>query len=512
MKNKYNILNYIICILIILIIIVASILVTNSNKNNETNNSEQNNNSNQSNNSPSILTISLKGDNNVTIIQGSKYEEPGFTAHDSIEGDLTNSVKTNGTVDTSTIGTYTITYTVINNKGTMMETTRKITVIEDINVLIDYEPMDITNTDITIKIKVTGDAFNSIQDPKGNIIKDKEYSYIVNENGDYSFIIKRIDDTTIEKNIKIDNIDKKKPTGSCISTITNNKTSITVTANDENGINKYKYSYGKEEKELIDNIYTVNQEINITNVTIYDKANNSTTITCKVINDTWPELVSPNYQDHSAKNYKQDNRYNRMNYLIYYPDNLNLQEKHPLVIYLHGYGEFGRDIRNTLKGSSAFANNMKYGRFQQEAIFLAPQCYAGNYKWTTCFNDLKGLIDMVIKDYNVDTNRISMTGHSLGGQAVFDFIATYPGLLAAAAPLSPSYPWNHDYTKMKDMKIAVFIGTEEGLYKTDQPEIEFLQKNGVNLKFYPLQGITHSSQKALFNGTKIIDWLIIQSR
>ena len=62
------------------------------------------------------------------------------------------------------------------------------------------------------------------------------------------------------------------------------------------------------------------------------------------------------------------------------------------------------------------------------------------------------------------------------------------------------------------MKIAVFIGTEEGLYKTDQPEIEFLQKNGVNLKFYPLQGITHSSQKALFNGTKIIDWLIIQSR
>ena len=284
MKNKYNILNYIICILIILIIIVASILVTNSNKNNETNNSEQNNNSNQSNNSPSILTISLKGDNNVTIIQGSKYEEPGFTAHDSIEGDLTNRVITNGTVDTNTIGTYTITYTVINNKGTMMETTRKITVIEDINVLIEYEPMDITNTDITIKIKVTGDAFNSIQDPKGNIIKDKEYSYIVNENGDYSFIIKRIDDTTIEKNIKIDNIDKKKPTGSCISTITNNKTSITVTANDENGINKYKYSYGKEEKELIDNIYTVNQEINITNVTIYDKANNSTTITCKVIN------------------------------------------------------------------------------------------------------------------------------------------------------------------------------------------------------------------------------------
>ena len=105
-----------------------------------------------------------------------------------------------------------------------------------------------------------------------------------------------------------------------------------------------------------------------------------------------------------------------------------------------------------------------------------------------------------------------MSGHSLGGQAVFDFIVAYPGFLAAAAPLSPSYPFNHDYSKMKDLKIAVFLGTEEPLYKRDQPEIEFLQKNGVNLKQFPLQGITHSSQKAFYNGTNIIDWLTSQSK
>ncbi len=105
-----------------------------------------------------------------------------------------------------------------------------------------------------------------------------------------------------------------------------------------------------------------------------------------------------------------------------------------------------------------------------------------------------------------------MTGHSLGGQAVFNFIVAYPGFLAVAAPLSPSYPFNHDYTKMKGLKIAVFLGTKEGLYTQDQPEIEYLQKNGVNLKSFALEGITHSSQKAFFNGTNIIDWMISQSK
>ena len=155
---------------------------------------------------------------------------------------------------------------------------------------------------------------------------------------------------------------------------------------------------------------------------------------------------------------------------------------------------------------------MRLGKFQQQAIFLAPQCASGSKRWTACFSDLKALIDKVVKEYNVDTNKITMAGHSLGGQAVFDFIATYPGFLAAAAPLSPSYPWNHDYSKMKDLKIAVFIGTEEGLYTKDQPEIQFLQQNGVNLKFYPLQGVTHSSQKAFYWETNIIDWLTSQSK
>ena len=510
-KNGNIILNIITTILIVSILSVVIYIITDNKQTTPTKNEE--NKKEEPPVTPSILTITLKGDNNVIVIQGSEYIEPGYTAHDSIEGDLTNRVTTEGVVNTNEIGTYTITYRVSNYAEIKTEKTRTITVIKDLNITTDYNPKDITNEDVTINIKIDGDCLESIKDPNGDISKNKELSYKVFENKEYLFVITRIDGTTIEKSIKVDNIDKIKPTGTCKNTVTNNKTSIIVNAKDENGINKYVYKYNNSTKELTTNTYTINEEAKKVAVSIYDKAGNIETITCETIDDSWPELVDPNYQNHSAKNYHQDTKYEgRMNYLIYYPDNMDLSVKHPLVVYLHGVGEFGTNINMTLYGSSAFAQNMKNGRFQQQAIFLAPQCYARNAKWSTCFNDVKGLIDKVVKEYNVDTNKISMTGHSLGGQAVFDFIVQYPGLLAAAAPLSPSYPWNHDYTKMKDLKIAVFIGTEEGLYTKDQPEIEFLQKNGVNLKFYPLQGITHSSQKALYNGTKVIDWLVSQSK
>jgi len=508
-KTNNSTYNIIIFILIFLIIGVCVLLLFNGEK--EEKPIDNNPQPIEPSKPVSIVTITLKGEKEVTVIKGSEYNDPGYTAHDSLEGDLTSKVIVDGRVDTNVTGTYTITYRVYNSSGINTETKRTIKVIDDLDIIIDYNPKELTNNDVTINVKITGDCFDSITDSSGNVSKNKENEYKVNTNNEYRFSIKRTDGYIIEKSIKIDNIDKKKPTGTCKNTITTNNTTIVVDAKDENSITKYTYKYNGKTKDLTTNTYSVNEIAKDVSVTLYDKAGNSETINCTRKDDSWPIIKEQNYQNHSNKNYKRL-KYRRMNYLIYYPDNMDLSIKHPLVIHLHGLGEFGSDINNTLKGSSAFATNMRYGRFQQQAVFLAPQCYVGSKKWTECFNELKELIDIVTKEYNVDTNRISMSGHSLGGQAVFDFIVAYPGFLSAAAPLSPSYPFNHDYNKMKNMKIAVFLGTEEGLYTRDQPEIEYLQKNGVNLRQFALQGITHSSQKAFYNGTNIIDWLISQSK
>ena len=61
--------------------------------------------------------ITLAGHTNMTISVGSTYAEPGYTATDDHDGDVTASVTISGTVDSSTTGTYTIRYDVTDSSG-----------------------------------------------------------------------------------------------------------------------------------------------------------------------------------------------------------------------------------------------------------------------------------------------------------------------------------------------------------------------------------------------------------
>ena len=74
--------------------------------------------------------ITLKGETNITVYLGNSYNEPGYTATDNCDGDITNKVEVTGKVDTSSIGTYTITYKVKDEKGNEENTTRTIKVIQ----------------------------------------------------------------------------------------------------------------------------------------------------------------------------------------------------------------------------------------------------------------------------------------------------------------------------------------------------------------------------------------------
>ena len=61
--------------------------------------------------------ITLNGNANVTITVGDAYTDAGATAADNIDGDLTSSIITTGSVDNSTVGTYTLTYNVSDAAG-----------------------------------------------------------------------------------------------------------------------------------------------------------------------------------------------------------------------------------------------------------------------------------------------------------------------------------------------------------------------------------------------------------
>ena len=83
---------------------------------------------------PPIIT--LTGSSTIILTLGDTFTDPGATAKDNIDGDLTFSVTTSGTVDTSNVGTYTIVYSVLDSMGNLTSETRTVIVEE---VLIYFE-------------------------------------------------------------------------------------------------------------------------------------------------------------------------------------------------------------------------------------------------------------------------------------------------------------------------------------------------------------------------------------
>lgn len=73
-------------------------------------------------------TITLIGDKEITIEQGSTYKDQGAKATDNIDGDITSKIKTSGKVDTEKVGTYKITYSVSDKAGNKSETYRTVVV------------------------------------------------------------------------------------------------------------------------------------------------------------------------------------------------------------------------------------------------------------------------------------------------------------------------------------------------------------------------------------------------
>ena len=75
--------------------------------------------------------ITLSGQRELFVPLGSTLKDPGATAQDDADGDLTAAIRRAGTVDTSVPGVYTLTYTVSDKAGNTASATRQVSVYEN---------------------------------------------------------------------------------------------------------------------------------------------------------------------------------------------------------------------------------------------------------------------------------------------------------------------------------------------------------------------------------------------
>ena len=74
--------------------------------------------------------IALNGQSSITLSFGGTYTEAGATANDNVDGNITNNIVITGSVNTSSSGTYTITYTVTDSSNNTASIERVISVVQ----------------------------------------------------------------------------------------------------------------------------------------------------------------------------------------------------------------------------------------------------------------------------------------------------------------------------------------------------------------------------------------------
>ena len=72
--------------------------------------------------------IALTGQSTMTLDLGDTWTDPGATATDNTDGTITSSIVVSGTVNTSQVGIYTLTYSVSDAAGNSAQQTRTVTV------------------------------------------------------------------------------------------------------------------------------------------------------------------------------------------------------------------------------------------------------------------------------------------------------------------------------------------------------------------------------------------------
>ncbi len=218
-------------------------------------------------------------------------------------------------------------------------------------------------------------------------------------------------------------------------------------------------------------------------------------------------------------------------YRILCPEN-NLPEekdfpKYPLVIFLHGSGERGSDNeKQIIHIKDLFLN--KSNRIKYPAFIIAPQCPEGkmwvDVEWdkekhimpeepSGTLSLTMELIDSLLKKHPIDTNRIYITGLSMGGFGVWDAIARYPDMFAAAIPICGGGDEN-TAEKIKNIPIWAFHGSNDKVVHVERSRnmINALRKTGASPLYTEYKGVGHGSWFKAYKETELLKWLFTQSK
>jgi len=221
----------------------------------------------------------------------------------------------------------------------------------------------------------------------------------------------------------------------------------------------------------------------------------------------------------TAKSFKwKAERAGETRFLSYVPKDYTGKDgkRWPLMLFLHGAGERGADVQRVgIHGPPSLVKQGKEFPF----IVIAPQCPEGE-RWQE--EALLQLLDHVVHDYAVDTNRVYLTGLSMGGFGTWKLGISHPERFAAIVPICGGgetidvlLASGRRATSLKSLPVWAFHGAKDPVVPLEESErmVNALKKLGckeVKLTVYP--EAQHNSWTETYNNPEVYEWLLKHSR
>ena len=158
-------------------------------------------------------------------------------------------------------------------------------------------------------------------------------------------------------------------------------------------------------------------------------------------------------------------------YLQYAPSDLG--SKRPLIISCHGMNQSAQYQWDMLKDAKTLADKEKFVIVLPEGI---------NNGWDISgdrdINLIKDLIAQMKKDFDIDENRVYLSGFSMGGMLTYHAMNKIPDVIAAFAPISGYPMWGFTYTGKRAIPVIHHHGTGDDVcvYSNVQRNIDELVK------------------------------------
>ncbi|MBQ6875574.1 MAG: prolyl oligopeptidase family serine peptidase [Lachnospiraceae bacterium] len=200
-------------------------------------------------------------------------------------------------------------------------------------------------------------------------------------------------------------------------------------------------------------------------------------------------------------------QFENVRYVTNFPEEYSGKEKYPVILFLHGAGSRGNDIKKILN-NPYFKIIREHERFP--FISVAPQCSENT--WFDMFETLKRFVLNIAGEEYADENKIYLMGVSMGGYATWQLAMSMPEYFAAIVPIcGGGMYWNAE--RLINVPIWAFHGQKDVTVHLEESKkmVDAVNRYGGNAMLTIYSEAGHDAWSDTYRNMEVFEWMLSQT-